>query len=88
MLIFSYGLSSFDGCGDRTSATEVQILGQPALVWEAREHVWSMVLWPVTDTGSSGRYGITGTFDGASILVLAESMERERLDAVDVTKHC
>lgn len=88
LLILSYGLSTFDGCGDRTSAEEVEVLGQPALLSEAREHVWSTVLWPVTATGSIGRYGISGTFDGESMLRLAESIERERLHALGAVKHC
>jgi hypothetical protein len=88
MLILSYGLAGFDGCGDRTMAIETNVLGEPALVTQSREYVWSHVMWPVTATGSTGRFGITGTFDAVAMIRLAESMELARIEALDVAKHC
>lgn len=88
ILILSYGLAGFDGCGDRTMAIETNVLGFPALATQAREHLWSFVLWPVTETGSTGRYGIRGTFDAVAMIRLAESMELARLEALDVEKSC
>jgi len=49
---------------------------------------WSQVLWPVTDTGSTGRFGITGTFEGWAMVQLAESMELARIEAMDSSKSC
>jgi hypothetical protein len=89
MLIFSYGVAGFDGCGDRSSAIETNVLGQPALVSESLGgHVWSHILWPVTETGSTGRFGITGTFSAFGMVTLAESMEQARIDAVEATRGC
>lgn len=88
MLIISYGLAGFDGCGDRSHAIETNVLGRPGLVSQAREHLWSHVLWPVTRTGSTGRYGITGTFEGWAMVRFAESMESARLEALDHVKGC
>jgi hypothetical protein len=86
ILILSYGLAGFDGCGDRSTAMETTVLDQPALVSGGPR--WSHVLWPVTKTGSTGRYGITGTFEPAAMLRLAESMELARLEAMDSEKGC
>ncbi len=88
MLILSYGLATFDGCGDRFTAVETDVLGQPALVTQAREALWSHILWPVTDAGSTGIYGITGTFEAWAMVRLAESMEAARRDAVEVDRSC
>jgi hypothetical protein len=88
VLILSYGLATFDGCGDRSSAIETNVLGQPALVSQAREALWSHILWPVTKTGSTGRFGITGTFDGVAMVRLAESMESARLERMEMTRGC
>lgn len=88
ILILSYGLASFDGCGDRSTAEETTVLGQPALIGDSQSHVWSHVIWPVTETGSTGRYGIAGTYDADDMILLAESMERERLEAVDHDRSC
>jgi hypothetical protein len=87
ILILSYGLSGFDGCGGRESAIETTIVDQPALVNPSGNR-WSTVIWPVTDTGSTGRYGISGTFDAVAMVRLAESMEHSRLEAMDVAKGC
>ena len=87
ILILSYGLAGFDGCGDRTMAIETMVVDQPALVNPSGNR-WSTVIWPVTKTGSTGRYGISGTFEAVAMLRLAESMELARLDAMDVTKGC
>lgn len=83
ILILSYGLAVFDGCGGRDSAIETNVLGRSALVSQAHEHVLSHVLWPVTETGSTGRFGITGTFEGWAMIRLAESMELARVEAMD-----
>ncbi len=88
ILILSYGLASFDGCGDRSTSKETFVLGQPALISDSRGHVWSHVLWPVTPKGSTGRYGIAGTFDADDMILLAESMERRRLEALDHERGC
>jgi hypothetical protein len=88
ILILSYGLSGFDGCGDRTMAIETNVLGEPALINISEGHEWTTVLWPVTDTGSTGRYGISGTFYPEAMMRLAESMELARLEAVDHQKAC
>lgn len=88
ILILSYGRAGFDGCGDRTNAIETNVLGQPALVTQSREHVWSHVLWPVTPRGSTGRYGLTGTFLAWQIVRLAESMEPARVRAVNHQRGC
>lgn len=88
MLILSYGLAGFDGCGGRDFAIETNVLGQPALVTQASKHLWSHVIWPVTDKGSTGRYGITGTFEGWQMVKFAESMELARLEATEVSRHC
>ena len=88
MLILSYGLAGFDGCGGRDFAIETNVLGQPALVTQASKHLWSHVIWPVTDKGTTGRYGITGTFEGWQMVRLAESMELARLEATEVSRHC
>jgi hypothetical protein len=88
ILILSYGMAGFDGCGDRTNAIETNVLGEPALLTQIPEAVWSHVMWPVTPTGSTGRYGITGTFEGWQIIELAESMEVARLEAKNTDKHC
>lgn len=87
MLILSYGLAGFDGCGDRSMAIETNVVDQPALVNPSGRR-WSTVIWPVTPTGSTGRYGISGTFDAVAMLRLAESMELARLEEVDVTRGC
>lgn len=63
-LHFSYGLAGFDGCGGRDLAIETNVLGQPALLYQGplggygvgsiqAKHLWSHVIWPVTDTGST-----------------------------------
>ena len=88
ILILNYGLAGFDGCSGREHAVETNVLDQPALVSQSTEAIWSHVLWPVTDTGSTGRYGITGTFEGWQMVRLAESMELARLAAIDVTRAC
>lgn len=88
ILILSYGLAGFDGCVSRDHAIETNVLGHPALLTQSREAVWSHLLWPVTKTGSTGRYGITGTFEGWVMVRLAESMELARLDALDTAKSC
>ena len=49
ILILSYGIAVFDGCGGRDHAIETNVLARSALVSQAREHVWSQVLWPVRD---------------------------------------
>lgn len=87
ILILSYGLAGFDGCGDRTMAIETNVVGQPALVNPSGDR-WSTVIWPVTPKGSTGRYGISGTFEAVAMLRLAESMELARLEAMDVAKNC
>lgn len=87
MLILSYGLAGFDGCGDRSMAIETKVVDQPALVISSSRR-WSTVIWPVTPKGSTGRYGISGTFDAVAMLRLAESMELARLEAMDVAKNC
>ena len=88
ILILSYGRAVFDGCGGRDHAIETNVLGRSALLSQVREHVWSEVLWPVTEKGSTGRYGITGTFDGWAMVRLAESMELARIEAMDLSKSC
>lgn len=88
MLLLSYGLAGFDGCGDRSHAVETNVLGEPALLSQSPKHLWSQVMWPVTDTGSTGRYGITGTFEGWQMVKFAESMELARLAATEVSRHC
>lgn len=87
ILILSYGLAGFDGCGDRTMAIETTVVDQPALVNPSGNH-WSTVIWPVTETGSTGRYGISGTFEAVAMVRLAESMELARIEAMDVAKNC
>lgn len=87
-LLISYGAATFDGCGGRDHAVETDVLGQPALVSQAREALWSAIIWPVTPEGSSGRYGLTGTFEAWQLVRLAESMELERLEAVSHPKGC
>ncbi|MDQ4065252.1 MAG: hypothetical protein M3161_04325 [Actinomycetota bacterium] len=87
ILILSYGLAGFDGCGGRESAIETTVLDEPALVNPSSDR-WSTVIWPVTETGSTGRYGISGSFNAVMMLRLAESMELARLEAMDVTKSC
>ena len=87
ILHLSYGLAGFDGCGDRSMAIETTVVDQPALVNPSGDR-WSTVLWPVTKTGSTGRYGISGTFQAAAMLRLAESMELARLEALDVDRGC
>ncbi len=88
ILLLSYGLALFDGCGGRDHAIETNVLGRSALVSQAREHVWSQVLWPVTEMGSTGRFGITGTFEGWAMVRLAESMELARVETVNFSKSC
>lgn len=88
ILILTYGLAGFDGCGGRDHAIETNVLGRPGLVTQAREHLWSHVIWPVTETGSTGRYGITGTFEGWAMVRLAESMEVARIRALDSHRGC
>lgn len=88
MLILSYGRATFDGCGGREHAIETNVAGRPALVSQSPKHIWSHVLWPVTSTGSTGRYGITGTFEGWQMVRFAESMELARLAALDTDRHC
>jgi len=88
ILILSYGLAVFDGCGGRDHAIETNVLGHAALMSQAHEHVWSHVLWPVTEMGSTGRFGITGTFEGWAMIRLAESMELARVEAMDSNKSC
>lgn len=39
ILILSFGLAVFDGCGDRDHAIETNVLGRSALFSQAREHV-------------------------------------------------
>lgn len=87
ILILSYGMAGFDGCGDRSSAIETNVVGQPALVNPSGDR-WSTVIWPVTETGSTGRYGISGTFDAVAMIRLAESMELARVVAKDSSKDC
>lgn len=88
ILLLSYGLAGFDGCGDRSHAVETNVLGQPALLSQSPNLVWSQVMWPVTDTGSTGRYGIAGTFEGWQMVRFAESMELARLEAMEASRHC
>ncbi len=88
ILLLSYGLASFDGCGDRSTSEETSVLGQPALIGDSRSHVWSHILWPVTPRGSTGRYGIAGTFEPEDMILLAESMERRRLEALHHARGC
>ncbi len=88
ILILSYGLASFDGCGDRSTSEETFVLDQPALISDSPNHVWSHILWPVTPRGSTGRYGIAGTFEAEDMILLAESMERRRLEALDHERSC
>ncbi|MDQ3660842.1 MAG: hypothetical protein M3454_07275 [Actinomycetota bacterium] len=88
ILILNYGRAVWDGCGGRDFAIETNVLGRPALMTQSRGHVWSQVLWPVTKAGSTGRYGITGTFEGWAMVRLAESMELARLEARNFNKSC
>lgn len=88
ILILDYGLAVFDGCGDRSMAIETNVLGQPALINIANGHEWTSIIWPVTDEGSSGRYGISGTFYPEAMMLLAESMELARLEVLDHQKNC
>lgn len=88
ILLLSYGLAGFDGCGGRDHAIETEVLGQPALVSQASGHLWSQIIWPVTETGSTGRYDITGTFGGWQMVRFAESMELARLEAMEASKGC
>jgi hypothetical protein len=81
ILIISFGGASFDGCGGRDHAIETNVLGQPALLSVAADHRWSSLIWPVTEKGAHGRYGLTGTFEGWQMIELAESMELQRLAA-------
>ncbi len=90
-----YGQARFDGCGDRSTAVRTDVLGQPALVKEsayARGHewliVWSTLIWPVTPTGSTGRYGLRGSFEGWQLIEMAEAMELARLAATDHHPGC
>jgi hypothetical protein len=90
ILIVSYGLSGFDGCGGREMALRTDVLGQPALATDpgSSGRPWSSVIWPVTPTGSTGRFGLTGTFEAWKMVRLAESMERARLEAVEGPHGC
>jgi hypothetical protein len=88
ILFLHYGLAGFDGCGGRDTAIETDVLGAPALLDESEDHEWSTIIWPVTKTGSVGRYGIDGTFAGWKMVRLAESMEAARLDAVEHERGC
>ena len=88
ILLLAYGMAGFDGCGDRDHAVETNVLGEPALLSQSPKHLWSQIMWPVTETGSTGRYGITGTFEGWQMIKFAESMELARLEATEVSRHC
>ena len=87
LLILSYGLAGFDGCGDRSMAIETDVLDQPALVIPSSDR-WSTIVWPVTESGSTGRFGISGTFNAVAMVRLAESMEQARAEAADSDEGC
>lgn len=80
ILHISYGAAGFDGCGG-DSAIQTKVLGRRALVSTARGALWSTLIWPVAEGETTGRYGLSGTFEPAQLLTLAESMELQRLEA-------
>jgi hypothetical protein len=88
MLGIDFGTASFDGCGGRDHAIRTDVRGQPALLSVSRESLWSHIIWPVRSEGSTGRYGLYGTFEGWQLIRLAESMERGRLEAIDAPEGC
>ncbi|MGI8775158.1 MAG: hypothetical protein ACR2KQ_09155 [Actinomycetota bacterium] len=83
-----HGAADLDGCGGRDHAIETNVLGQPALVSRARESMWSHIIWPVPPRGSTGRYGLVGTFEAWQLVRLTESMELARLEAESHHKGC
>ena len=72
-LWIEYGYAIPDGCGGRDTAIPTDVLGEPALLWAYPGH--SSIIWPVRPHGRTGRYGLSGSFDGYQILRLAEAME-------------
>lgn len=72
-LWIEYGYAIPDGCGGRDTAIPTDVLGEPALLWAYPGH--SSIIWPVRPHGRTGRFGLSGSFDGYQILRLAESME-------------
>ncbi|HVM36502.1 MAG TPA: hypothetical protein VM784_14325 [Actinomycetota bacterium] len=88
ILLISYGRATFDGCGGRDFAIRTKVSGQPALLTTVPRNLWSAVIWPVTPGGSTGRYGLTGTFEGWQLVKLAESMESARLEAIEGRHGC
>jgi hypothetical protein len=82
ILLISYGVATFDGCGGRDHAVRTNVLGRPALLYLVRGDLWSHLIWPVTPSGSIGRYGLAGTFEGWQMVRLAESMEPATLEMV------
>lgn len=78
ILHINYGYSTFDGCGGADTAIETNVAGQPALLSTSTQDIWSHLMWPVSPGGSTGRYGLIGTFEGWELIRLAESMEAAR----------
>jgi hypothetical protein len=73
-LYVDYGHATFDGCGgDR--AKPVKVGGKPGLLSVSPIATWSALIWPALPRDPQGRYGLAGSFSGAKILALAESME-------------
>jgi hypothetical protein len=73
-LYVDYGHATFDGCGgDR--AKPVKVGGKPGLLSVSPIATWSALIWPALPRNPQGRYGLAGSFSGAEILALAESMQ-------------
>ena len=86
ILNFNFGYAGFDGCGGDT-AIETNVNGQRALIQISARYEWSQLVWPVTENGSSGRYGVSGTFEGWELVDIAEKMDAE-LAALDEDVGC
>src|SRR5688500_1754110 len=75
LLILTYGLVTFDGCGGTDFAISTEVDGQPALLKIATGNEWSQIAWPMQPLESSGNYGLTGTLEGWQAVKLAGSMK-------------
>ena len=64
VLIISFGLVTFDGCGGTDFAIPTQVAGQPAFLSVSREGLWSQILWPMGVGDTTASHGLAGNFEG------------------------
>jgi hypothetical protein len=88
ILIFSFGLVTFDGCGGTDLAVPTQVGEHPALLFVTKHGTWSQIVWPMLPGQNTGTYGLAGTLEAWQAYQLAQSMEHARQDLPQGTGGC